>query len=196
MSAVRRHKDVVKASHERDLAVHDAVFKQTEQFLGKKIFFHSEMIVQTGLRTPADMEGGEYMCFGPFHDLTEFLPIVNLLEGKVFHGSTGDDHTVIFILFQFIKRIVEPVQMVRRCVQRDMAVHFHKSDVNLKRCVGQCTEKLQFCILFDGHQIQDTDLKRTDRLMDRPVFVHHKYIFILKNFLCGKIVLYFNRHNA
>ena len=59
-----------------------------------------------------------------------------------------------------------------------MIFHCQKHNVNLQRCIGKGAQKLKFCILFQWHKIQKSDLDRTDVLMNRTVLIHYKYILL------------------
>ena len=73
-----------------------------------------------------------------------------------------------------------------------MTRYHKKRNIHLQGCIGQCTQKLQLCILLYRHQIQDTYLYWSDILMHRSIFIHHKNIFILKNFFCWQIAGFYH----
>jgi hypothetical protein len=80
------------------------------------IFGDPEMIIKAGLGTPADVEGAVDMGLGPFHHLAEFVPVFYLFEVHQFHGSSGDDHTIVILILDLIKSIVESNQVLHRCI--------------------------------------------------------------------------------
>ena len=84
--------------------------------------------------------------------------------------------------------------MVRRSILRNMCARFHKIHIHLQRCIRQCSQKLKLCFFLERHQIQNTDLQRSDFLTDCSSFVHDEYIFIFQYSLGGEVALYFNWH--
>ena len=165
-----------------------------EQFFGQKHLVQSEMVIKPRLRSPADMEGAGYMGFGPLHDLAKLLPVIYFFKRDLLHRCACDDQTIVFVVLQLIEGIIKLVQMSDGGVHGYMAVHFHKGHIHLQGRVGQRTQQMQLRVLLDRHQVQNTDLQRTHVLMQGPVLVHDKNIFIIQNIPCGKIALYFNRH--
>jgi hypothetical protein len=87
------------------------VREYTEHLLGKCILGYTVMIIKTCLGAPTDMEGRINISFSPFEDFAKLTPIVNLFKFHKLNGSTGDNHTVIFSMFDHIKGIVELVKV-------------------------------------------------------------------------------------
>ncbi len=71
-----------------------------------------------------------------------------------------------------------------------------KRNVQLERGIAQHSEELKLRILLLWHQVQDTDLKRTDVLMGCPVLVHEEQVLVLENLPHGEIILDFDWHFA
>ena len=69
MTGMGRHKIIVKSAHQRLLPVHDPVTVQAEQFLRELYLRKTIIIVQRGLRSPADIEGGSHMRLTPRENL-------------------------------------------------------------------------------------------------------------------------------
>ena len=59
--------------------------------------------------------------------------------------------------------------MCCRGIQRQVAVHFHKGHVHLQRRMGQRPKKLQLRILFDRHQIQNTENLEYETYLNKEV---------------------------
>jgi hypothetical protein len=79
----------------------------TEELLRQLVLFDAVMVVQTGLCAPADVQRGMNMGLAPFHNLTKLFPIVYLFEFHLFNRCTGNNHTVILFMFDFIKCLIE-----------------------------------------------------------------------------------------
>ena len=134
------------------------------------------------------------MAFRPVQDLAGLLPVIHLLKGDVLHRRSRHDHSVKFPGPYLIQGSIKFIKVAGRRVHRHMAFYIHKGHIHLNGRIGQGTQKLQLCILLNGHVIQYQDLKGADILMHRPLFVHHKYIFILQNAKRRQIALCSNRH--
>ena len=134
------------------------------------------------------------MLLCPAHDFRQFLPVVYFFKRHLFNWCSGNDHSIKFTFLYVCKCFIKFIKMTEGSILRLMALHSHKSHINLQWCVGKRTQKLQFCLLFQRHQIQDQNLDWTDILMHGTFFIHHKYIFSLKDLLYWQIPLCFDRH--
>ena len=70
------------------------------------------------------------MFFRPFHDGTQFLPVVDLLIGQVLHRGSGDDHAVVTKILDFIVGFIKIQQMLSRRILGHMCgsleqIHLH-----------------------------------------------------------------------
>ena len=55
--------------------------EDAEDLLGQRLLGGAVVIVQSGLGTPTDVEGGVDVGAGPVHDLAQLVPVVHV--GKV-----------------------------------------------------------------------------------------------------------------
>ena len=113
------------------------------------------MVVESGLSTPADMQGGVDVGAGPLHDLAQLVPIVHVSEIQVFYGGTGDDHTVVLTVFDLIKCRIEGGEMVGIGVLRHMAGGVQQLHLDLEGGVGQLAQQLSLRDDLGGHQVQN-----------------------------------------
>ena len=104
-------------------------------FLSSLRFFSPVVVVESCLCSPAQINGGGNMGVCPVHDFYQFLPVVYLFEFHLLYRSTCDDHSIIFVIFQFRKCLIKFIQMTHRCILRFMALYCHKGDIYLQRCV-------------------------------------------------------------
>ena len=165
MSGMRCKEHIVESAYQRNLTVHHFMPEKTEHLLIKFAFFQSIVVVESCLCSPAQINGGGNMGVCPVHDLYQFLPVVYLFEFHLLYRSTCDDHSIVFVIFQFRKCLIKFIQMTHRCILRFMALYCHKGDIYLQRCVGKGTQKLKLCLLFQRHQVQNEDLNGADILM-------------------------------
>ena len=148
MTGMRCQKYIVKSPYQRDLPVHDLMRKQSKNFMIHHLFFQSIVIVQTCLGSPAKIYGRGDILFCPLHDLFHFFPVIYFLKFHLLHRSSGDDHSIVLLLFHFIKSLIELIQMAGGCIFGSVAFYHHKRNIHLERGIGKRTEELQLRLLF------------------------------------------------
>lgn len=87
-----------------------------EDLVSQQLLFQSVVVVQAGLRAPADIQRAGHMRLRIVEDLLEFLPIVDLGEGQGLHRSARDDQAVKIAVLDLRKALVEAVEMRLRDV--------------------------------------------------------------------------------
>ena len=65
MAAVRCQENIIKATHQRYFPVGYFMFVDTEQLLRQLSLVNTVIMVESGLRSPADMQGGSHMSLRP-----------------------------------------------------------------------------------------------------------------------------------
>src|SRR5699024_1292101 len=90
---------------------------------------------------PAQIDGGSDIVLRPLHNLLEFFPVVHFLELHLLHRRPCDDHSVESAVFQRTESLIEFIQMAHGSILGLMALHSHKSNIHLKRCVGERPQK-------------------------------------------------------
>ena len=93
------------------------------------------MIVQTCLRSPADMERGKDIGFAPLHNLAQFVPVLHLLKSHLFHRRAGNDHSVETHILNIVKSLIKFKEMFRGGVFGNMGFHLDQFHIHLKRSV-------------------------------------------------------------
>src|SRR3712207_7756171 len=71
------------------------------------MFRHTVEMVQSGLRSPANIERTRDMRTCPVEDCGHFCPIRHVLEWHLLHRSARNYHSVELLLTQFIKVFIE-----------------------------------------------------------------------------------------
>ena len=174
----------------------DMMPEHPEYLLGHRIFRNPIMIVQAGLRPPADMKGRINMSLAPLHDFGHFIPVSHFFKRHIFHRSPGDNHTIVFLVAHLIKRSIKLRQIIHRRMARRIGFRINKIHFDLKRAVSQQAQQLRFRDILDRHQVQNQNLQRTDILTVRPVSIHHKDVLPFKNMRCRQRIRYFYRHKS
>lgn len=129
------------------------VFEDTKEFFRKGILRDLIMIVEGGLRAPADVQGGVDVRLAPLHNVAELIPVVHLMEIQIFHGSSGDDHAVKILRAHLGEGRIKGVQMAAVGVMTHITGGSQQLDLNLERCVGELTQELRFGHNFCRHQV-------------------------------------------
>ena len=106
------------------------------------------MIIQTGLGSPAQIDGRSHIGFCPLHDLFHLFPVIHFFKLHLFHRRAGNDHSIILMILHFIKGLIELIQMAGGCILGSMALYHHKRNIHLERGIRKRTEQLQLCLFF------------------------------------------------
>ncbi|MPM17624.1 hypothetical protein SDC9_64021 [bioreactor metagenome] len=91
----------------------EPMFIYPGEFPWQRIFFDPIMVIQTGLRAPADMHGGGNVRFAPLHDPRKLFPIIDFLKREVLYRRAGNDHAVKEPALYLGKRLVVFLEIAR-----------------------------------------------------------------------------------
>lgn len=69
VARVRCAEDIIKAAQQRLLRQQNMVLENAGHFLGQHVLRNTVVIIQTGLRPPADVQRGMNVRFSPVHNL-------------------------------------------------------------------------------------------------------------------------------
>ncbi len=111
MPAVWRTKNVVESANQPVMGIEYPVFENAEDLVVELVFVDSVAVVQSGLTAPANMQGAVHVGPAPVHDPGHFLPVVNVLERKIFHRGARDNETVKLLLFYAVESAVKCVEI-------------------------------------------------------------------------------------
>ena len=153
--------------------------ENAEHLLCQGIFGYAEVVVQTRLCRPADMQGGEHMGLGPLHNLTDLVPVIHLFIRQMLHRRPGDNHPVIMFVLDLPEGGVEGFQVRQGSILGNMGRHMHQLNIHLQGGITEQPENLGFRLNLLGHNIENQDLQRTDVLLLCPVMGHDEDILIL-----------------
>ena len=104
---------------------------------------------------------------GPVQDRLELVPIVHLLERQMLHRRAGDHESVVVVVAERVKRLVELDQMVGADVGGLVRGGLHEVDLHLQRGLGDQAEQLGLRLDLLGHEVEDHQLERADTLTFR-----------------------------
>ena len=79
------------------------VLVHAEELFRQDFLLYPVIPVEPCLGCPAEMEGGEDVGISPFEIFQHFRPVFHFFIGHFFHRCPGDDESVIFPVFDFIK---------------------------------------------------------------------------------------------
>ena len=101
--------------------MHDSVPEHAEHFLIQQHLTHAVVMVQSRLRTPADMQRAVDMRTAPVHDLAKLVPVFHLFKIHFFDRRTGNDHAVVILILHRFKSLIETKHMLLRRMLRHPA---------------------------------------------------------------------------
>ena len=77
------------------------------------------------------------MTLGPFKDLGQLIPVVHFFKVHLFDRCSCHNQTVIVIILDILKGLVEALQMFCRCILGLMARHIEEIHIDLQGRVGK-----------------------------------------------------------
>ena len=92
---------LVKAAHQWMVRGKNDMVVNPGKLLGKRIFRYAEMMIQTGLRTPADVHDGIDVSGGSNPLPHKARPNNQLRKQEMLHRRAGNDHSVKFFVPHF-----------------------------------------------------------------------------------------------
>ena len=158
-----------------------------EELFGQRALGDAVVIIQRGLGAPADVEGAVHVGAAPLHYAAELGPVVDLLEGHVLHGSPGDDQTVEIAVLDVLEALVELDHVLLGRMRGLVGAGLDQLKLDLERGVRDEPHELGLGLYLGGHQVQYSDLQRSDVLGVRPQAVHDEYILVGKGLVSGKV---------
>ena len=133
------------------------MLENTAHFMRKLILWDTVMVIKTGLRAPADVQGGMNVRFRPFHDFNQLVPVLDLLERHQLDRCAGDDKTVVFLVANVVKGLVERQKMILGRVFGVIGLGLNEVDLDLNGRVGQAAQDLRLGHDLERHQIKNGD---------------------------------------
>ena len=122
----------------------------------------------------------------PSEHIFEFLPIRNV--GKL-HGLDGRarNHQPVELRARglyLVERVIERAQMLDRRILRVVSLGTQKNDIRLQRRIGYKPQQLRFGIDLIRHEVEYSELERTDILQRGAVVGHDEHVFALERGIC------------
>ena len=148
--------------------------------LGQRVLLDAAMVVEPGLRAPADMQGRMDVRGRPIHDARELVPVIDLLELKLLDRGPGDDQAVVVVELDLAEGAVERLEMGGGDVLRLMAAGTQQLDLNLERRVGELAHDLRLGGELGGHEVQHEHPEGTDVLVEGSELGHDEYVLALE----------------
>src|SRR5690606_10538524 len=143
---------------------------------------------------PADVQSRGDMCPRPIKNHSNLIPVTHLFELHHLYRRTCNDHTVVKLIFHFIKPSVKHLEVLLGCIFGSMCIQTHKANLDLQRVVGKEPDKVSFRRYFQRHEIQDKHPQWTDVLRIGTQITHHKYILLFQEVNRWQIIWYLYWH--
>ena len=127
-----------------------------------------------------------HVRLGPFHDLAQLVPVVDVLEVEQLNGGSRDDETVVVLVAHLGEGGVEGLEVLGSDVFRLVADGLKQLDLDLKRRVGELAQDLGLGGDLRGHEVQQEELQRADVLVHRAKLRHDEDVLALESGGCGQ----------
>ena len=181
VTRVRRSERVVEPAHQRRRRLHHFVVEHAEQLVLQLVLGDAVMVVDAGLRAPADVEGGVHVRGGPVHDARELVPIIHVLKVEQLNRRSGDDHAVEALVLDLVEGGVERVEVLLGHVLRLVAGRLQQAHLDLQRGVRQFAHDLRLGDDLRGHEVEQQHLQRANVLVHGAVLGHHEDVLALEH---------------
>ena len=70
--------------------------------------------------------------------------------------------------------------MLYRCILWSMTLQLHEVNLQLQRRIGEQSHQISFCRDLKWHQVEHTNLQRSDFLTVGTTLIHHENILMLQ----------------
>ena len=188
MAAMRHIEDVIKASEDRLRRIQWFLREDAEHLLVQLILRYSIEVIESRLRTPADIERRGNVGTGPVEYLSDFVPILHILILHCLDRCTCHNHAIKLLLRKFVEILVEHHHVLNRRILGSMTLELHEIHLQLQRGVGEQTHQVGLGGNLKWHEIEYTDFQRSDFLTVRTALIHHEDILMLQQFDCWQLI--------
>ncbi len=76
------------------------------------------------------------MVLGPVENLLHLVPVINIFKLQQFNRCAGNNHPVVFFIFQVVEIPVKLFHVLRWRIFWFVPFYFHEIDFNLQRRIG------------------------------------------------------------
>ena len=108
------------------------------------------------------------MRTSPIKNFRYLIPIIHLFEIHQFYRCTRYYHTIISLVTNPVKLLIEHLHMFHRCIFRSMTCRFQKINFYLQWRIRQQPYQVRLGRYFQWHQIKNNNTQRTYILRRRP----------------------------
>ena len=193
---MRHVEHLVKPAQQRMIQVERLVLEHAEHLFRQRILLDAVVVIQRRLCAPADVERGIDVGFRPLEDLTQLVPVVHVFKVHLFHRRACDDHAVVFLVLDLVKRLIKMQHVLGGRVFAFVRSRLQQLNIHLQGRITQQAQQLRFGLDLGRHQVENQDFQRTDVLRLCARRRHNKNVFALQPLLCRQTVVNFNGHSA
>ena len=157
---------VIESPQERMMAPRELVFVYAEQLLGQELLLDMIEMIECGLGSPAEGQGGIDMGTGPVQIFYQFRPVIDFFEGQRFYRCAGDNEAVVVLVPDFVKGVIIGIEVGGVGVAAHVGSGMTEIDLYLQGRITEETEVLEFRDFLERHEIQDQDAQGSDVLVE------------------------------
>src|SRR3989344_2504247 len=88
------------------------VWEDAKHLFAQIIFRYAIVIIQSGLRSPTNVEGRIDMGLSPLQNPAQLRPIIHLFEREMFDWRASDEHAVEFLTSDIVPIAVKNAQVI------------------------------------------------------------------------------------
>ena len=137
MARVRHEELIVEAAEELLVLDAEVMLVDAEDLLWHLVLRDAVVVVEAGLRAPADVERRVDMRLAPLHDLRDLIPVGDFLEWHHLNGRARDDHAIVLLVADFCERAVELRQVFLRGMARRVRLGVDEVHLDLQRRIAE-----------------------------------------------------------
>ena len=116
VAAVGNIKHIVKPTENGIQRLQGAMFEYAEHFRVQRILGHTVMVVESGLRRPADIKRGRNVRTRPIEYFGYLVPVGHFLKVHLLHRGSGNNHTVVLLVTHLVEIRIESFHMFYRSI--------------------------------------------------------------------------------
>ena len=159
------------------------MLKHSEHLCRQFYFIKPVKVVQCSLCSPAYIHCGCNISVGKFKNFFQLLPIINFFKFKKLYRSTGNNHTVILFMLNFVNTLIKVFHVALQNIFGFMSSCVNELHIYLYGAVRKQPDKLCFRIYFGGHQVDECNFQGPYILGFSSFTAHYKNIFFFHCFV-------------
>ena len=132
-----------------------SVLVNARKFFVHQIFRNAVIVIQGGLRSPANVECRPGVRLAPLHDFDKLIPISHVLEFDKLKRCARHYEAVVIVALNVVERAVKFGEITFGGMRRLISARVNKINFNLQRSIAQQSKQLRFGDGLNRHEVED-----------------------------------------